>query len=177
MDRFLPPLFLALLFALAGCNVAEAPADGDVVSVSVSNEANRTHDVWITVAAEPIEAVEVTYQNGTTHQFPVYGLDTLAPDRLDGATNVTIVAETVQNHRYTVAPNTGIGETYADVPANPVVVDFVRARGGDDVGSMGAAKCGGGSGVTDLIITIRPDGSTAVETTCADPPSTADSPG
>jgi hypothetical protein len=174
MSRRLPLLALALLLVLAGCTAPEAPSDEDVVSVSVTNEADRTYDVWVTVATRPFEAVAVTYRNGTTREYAVERIDQLAPGRFDGATNLTVKAETVQRHRYTVEPNTGIGATYTDVPADPAVVHFSRVRDGEAVRNVGVAGCGGGPGVTDLDITIRSDGSTEAETACTDRPSTAD---
>jgi hypothetical protein len=176
MYRALAPLALALLLALAGCNVPETSPDEDVVSVSLTNEADRTHDVWITIAAEPFEAVEITYRNGSTRRVPVESLDQLDAGRFDGATNLTILADRVQRQRFALEPDTGIGKTYTDVPADPTVVYFSRVRGDDAVRNVGVATCGAGPGVTDLRLTVRPDGSYSVETTCTERSPSSESP-
>jgi hypothetical protein len=167
MRRLLAPLALALLLALAGCNVStEDGRTGENVSVTVTNQAETRYDVRVTLATEPFDAVEITYQNGSTRRLDVTSLDGVPPGRFDDATDFTVEAGFVQTRRYTLTPGSGTGATYTDVPPNTTVVHFLRPRGADTIGTVGISKCGGSPGLTELTIDILPNRTYSVTNAC-----------
>lgn len=155
---------LVAALAIAGCSAPTDQQSGTNVSVSVSNQAPVPYDVAVFVVTGPIDRVEAVYENGSTREFAVSTVDALPPRALSNATNVTLRGSTVQTHRYTLAPRSGIGATYQNVPRNASVIHTTAASDGPLEG-WGVSTCGDAN-TMELTVDIAPDRNKSVSTRC-----------
>ncbi|MFB6178256.1 MAG: hypothetical protein ABEI77_00865 [Halorientalis sp.] len=164
-------LTVAFCCLLAGCAVptADESHPSRNVSVTVSNQADSTYAVRIMLVTGDIDAVAVTYPNGTTRRLAVDAVADIPPARLRNATDFRILGVNTKTRRDTLAPGSGTGATYTAVPTNTSVVYHLVPSAEAPTGSWGVLQCGD-STVMDVSITINPNRTYDVDNRCSDTP-------
>lgn len=161
----------AVLVLLAGCSVRPPTDAGDgstaTVRLSLQNAADETYAVDVSVLGGPIDGVRITDVDGTNRTVRASSIGEVPPAALDAATRIEPLGEAVRSERYALEPDTGVGDTIADVPRNATVAYavFRPANRSGPLRSLGTTTCGDDADVVSLSVSIREDG-LDVATTC-----------
>ena len=171
VSRSLQAVALALLLLVAGCTAPVADGGdgrpGQSVTVSLSNQHDQRYAVRIVVASGDLEGVRVTYENGSSRTYAVPNVSALPSAARVNATDLGLLGEDLRSERFVLAPNSGLGTTFEDVPADSRLVYVVTDAGGNGaLRSVGVSRCAADGARMDFSLEIGPDGSLDVATIC-----------
>lgn len=159
----------ACLFLTAGClGFAEqqTPEPTQDVEVSISNGHDRPYDVRVSVVPEGPTNVDLSYANGTTRRRPVSELTSVSPSQLGNITDARLVGQNVTSEEFRVSPTSGIGASLTIDPGASIWMIVRTTTGENRLRAWAQFSCRPETEVVNADLTIGPNGTIAVATTC-----------
>lgn len=165
-SRVLGACVLAVAALVAGCGTVDDDPEPVSVSVTVTNQAESPQEVRVAVVPGEFEAVDVTYDNGTTRRLLVTETAEIRAAALVDARNVTVVGDGVRRRAARFGPGEGASYLYGEAPANARVVYVVWPADADRVTTYGTLACDTTGTDLEASVTVRSDDDVSASVTC-----------